>query len=81
MADDKNRELIRLCRGIFETRNLIGTDFDDVQVLKVDGRDFHQQPGGGGLHISFSVSWHALGKTGREAHEALGAFIPPDASE
>ena len=46
MADDKNRELIRLCRGIFETRNLIGTDFDDVQVLKVDGRDFHQQPGG-----------------------------------
>ena len=75
MTDAKNRELIRLCRGLFQTSTLIGTDFDDVQVTKVEGRNFPQQPGGEGLRISFSVSLHAFGKTGREAHDALDTLL------
>ena len=70
-----NRELMKLCRAIF-TRNLIGTDFDDVQVLEVTGRDFQQQPDGAGLNISFSVSAHAIGKLGQDAHDALGVLLP-----
>ena len=62
--------------GLF-THNLIGSDFDDVQVIPVSKRRFPQQPNGEGLHISFSVSWHAIGKAGQEAHEALDAFEPP----
>ena len=69
--------MMKLCRGLF-TNNLIGTDFDDVAVLPVANPDFIQHPGGGGLHISFSVSWHAIGKAGREANEALRDLIPEE---
>lgn len=51
--------------------NLIGTDFDDGQALEVSSRDFAQQPDGSGVHIAFSISWHALGKCDETAHEAL----------
>ena len=74
----KATHLTGLGRDLF-TSNVIGTDFDDVQVFKVTGRDFIQQPGGGGVHVSFSVSWHALGKMGAGGHEALEALLPePD---
>ena len=80
MADELTRKMAiqRLCEGIFETHNLIATDFDDVQVFEVVNRDFPQQPGGGGLHISFSISWHALGKTGQKAHDALEELLPQE---
>jgi len=26
------------------------------------------------VHFSFSMSWHSLGKTGKEAHDALAAL-------
>ncbi|MDE3256736.1 MAG: hypothetical protein OYM47_02755 [Gemmatimonadota bacterium] len=75
--DAKQRELIRFCRDLFNA-NVIAKDFDDVQVLPVAKRDFIQQPGGTGLHVTFSVSWHAIGKTGKDAHDALDAFTPKD---
>ena len=78
MTDDKftkRRAMMRLCRGIF-TSNLIGTDFDDVQVVPVTGQDFQQQHDGAGIRICFSVSWHAIGKIDQAAHDALDAFEP-----
>ena len=74
---DPTHALMKLCRDLF-TANLIESDFDDVQVLPVEKRSFLQQPGGKGLHISFSVSWHAIGKTGEDAHNALRTFQPPE---
>ena len=68
-------EFIKLCRDLF-TSNLIQCDFDDVQVFAVAGRDFPQQPGGTGVHVTFSVSYHAIGKTGAEAHDALTVLLP-----
>ena len=76
----KNHALLQLCRALF-TSNIIGTDFNDVQVIKVVKRNFPQQPDGAGLHISFSVSWHALGKTGEAGHEALGEFLPDEVAD
>lgn len=83
MANDKLEEhfekhdnLTKLCRDVFRTSNLIPSDFDDIQVFEVTGRDFPQQPGGGGVHVSFSVSWHAIGKTGKDAHDALEELLP-----
>ena len=73
---EKKRAIKKLCEGIFATSNLIGTDFDDMQVFEVVKRDFPQQPGGGGLHVSFSISWHAIGKTGKTAHDALDVLLP-----
>ena len=75
------RALLQLLRDIAETKNLTGTDFADVQVLEVINRDFLQQPGGGGYHVSFSVSGHAIGKTGKGAHDALKTLLPDDSGE
>ena len=75
---DKKRAIKKLCESIFATSNLIGTDFDDMQVFEVVKRDFPQQIGGGGLHISFSISWHAIGKTGELTHEALEVLLPAE---
>ena len=75
---DKTRSVMKLCRDLFGTTNLIASDFDDVQLFRVSGRDFPQQPGGTGLHITFSVSWHAIGKTGKDAHEALAELLPDE---
>ena len=74
----KHRALLKLCRDLFTTSNLLGADFDDVQVFEVTKRNFVQQPGGGGVHVSFSVSGHAIGKTGKDAHEALAVLLPGD---
>ena len=75
-ALDKKRAVIAFCRHLFATTNLTPTDFDDTQAFEVRGRDFHQQPGGTGLQITFSVSWHAIGKTGKGAHDALDVLFP-----
>ena len=73
----KTNAVMKLCRDLFNS-NVIGSDFDDVQAFRVEKRDFPQQPDGKGVHISFSVSWHALGKTGKVAHDALDVLLPSD---
>ena len=51
MSDNDARlALMKLCRGIFGTSNLIGTDFDDVRVFEVAGRNLPQQIDGNGHH-------------------------------
>ena len=78
---NRKESILQFCRGLFSTTNLIDTDFDDTQLFKVTGRHFPQQPGGRGLHVTFSVSWHAIGKTREEAHDALCALLPSDNEE
>lgn len=71
----RDAALISLCRGIFEKGNLLGADLDDVQVFEVTGRDFPQQPDGSGLHISFSISNHAL-PLSESTSAAIRALLP-----
>ena len=68
-----SRALLKFCRSLFETGNLIETDFEDVSVMKVE-RPFVQDEAG--LHVQFTVSWHAIGKTGKGAHDALEVLLP-----
>ena len=83
MANDleKKRAILKFCEGLFATRNLIGTDFDDVNVMQVKGRDFVQQPGGDGLHVTFSVSWHAIGKAHGIEDGVLDVLRPADGED
>ena len=60
----------QLCEAIFGLSNLIGTDFDDVKAFRVEGRDLHQS-GGSGIHICFTVSWHALEKLSQDLGDPL----------
>ena len=49
-----SRALLKFCRDLFKTSNLIGSDFKDVSVLQVE-RPFEQDKAG--LHVQFTVSW------------------------
>ena len=75
-----SRALLKFCRDLFKTSNLIGSDFKDVSVLQVE-RPFEQDKAG--LPVQFTVSWHAIGKTGKDAQDALDALLPkePDGDE
>ena len=74
----KTHAMMKLCRGLFNA-NVIGTDFDDVQVFEVMRRNFPQQIDvARGCTISFSVSAHAIEKTG-DAQTALDVLLPTDA--
>ena len=84
---DKNsagtyRTLSKFCRSLFETSNLIGTDFENISV---DGSGAAIRAGRKGACTSSSrVSWHAFGKTGKDAHDALDVLLskkPDPASE
>ena len=68
-----SRALLKFCRSLFETSNLIGTDFEDASVLKVE-RPFVQDEVG--LHVQFTVSLNALGKAGKDAQDALDVLLP-----
>ena len=70
---EASRALLKFCRSLFETSNLIGTDFKDASILEVK-RPFVQDEGG--LHVQFTVSWHAFGKAGKDAHDALDVLLP-----
>ena len=67
--------LLSFCRDLFDS-NLTGTDFEDVSVQRVKRKFLQGLPSG--LHIQFSVSWHAIGKTGKDAHDALDVLLPDD---
>lgn len=71
----RHGDVLAFCRELFNS-NITGTDIDDVQVFEIAGRRFPQQPGGVGVHVTFSVSWHMIGKTGRKCHDALGRLLP-----
>lgn len=71
----RHHALLTFCRELF-TSNIIGTDLDDVQAVEVTDRQFPQQPGGDGVRISFSVSWHMIGKTSGKCHHALERLLP-----
>ena len=71
----RHHALLTFCRELFSS-NIIGTDVDDVQAFEVTGRPFPQQPGGGGVHVAFSVSWHMIGKTSGKCHNALETLLP-----
>ncbi len=78
MTEDlkRKRAFIRFCKELFVINNISVADLDDLKVVEVNGRNFPQQPDGEGLHISFSVSWDAVGKTGASIN--LGDLIPED---
>ena len=70
---DQVTAMRKLCEAIFGRNNLIGTDFADVNVRRVD-REFEQDRAG--VRIQFTVSNHALGKLSvdesGEVYDALG---------
>lgn len=68
MSDSENwRALRTFAQGVFGKKNLIGTDFADIEVERID-RKFVQ--GTGGIRVSFSISYHALGKLSGEVQDA-----------
>ena len=72
---DRHDALLIFCRELF-TDIITELDIDDVQAFEVTGRRFPQQPDGGGVHVTFSVSWHMIGKTSGKCHHALEALLP-----
>ena len=66
LTGDAKRNAIKFCEGLFEVRNTIVNDFDNVQVTKVSG----------GLQVTFVAGWEAVGRTSEEAHKALGQLFP-----
>lgn len=74
--DDKGRTTMTRCGDLFGSgSNLIATDFDGVHALQVTKSDLPQEPGGGGIDLQLSVSWHALGKMGGAAHDTLDLLV------
>lgn len=79
------RAVATLCRGIFNTSNLVpGMDISDVSVMKVEGRPQpnQEQSSGRGVHVQFTIGWTPLGKAeiedGAEVYAALGLDDKPD---
>ena len=72
---EARRQLCKLLGSL--PSNLSATDLDDVSALHVMDRNFEQQPGGAGIHFSFSISHHALGKMGQAGHDALSLLVRP----
>lgn len=70
----QHHAVLTFCRHLFNS-NIVGTDLDDVQVFPVTKRRFEQQPGGGGVHITFSVSWHMVGKADPKCETALRQLL------
>ena len=71
---DRTQAVRILCSRIFGRNNLISSDFEDVDVWKVE-REYTQTSSGGVL-VQFSISLHALGKImDEEAHDALVALM------
>ena len=60
-----------------QLRNLSGADFADVSMADVGGHDFPRQPFGNGVRVTFSVSWHAVGRIDKLARHALVKSLSP----
>ncbi len=72
---ERSAQFIKFCRGLFKTSNLIGLDFEDINVMKVE-RTFEQDDRG--VHVQFSVSRHLIGKANEETSEALELLLQDD---
>lgn len=70
----QHRAFMKFCGVLFERSNLIGTDFQDIVVNKIES-EFEQDRAG--LRIEFSVSHHAIGKRlNEEMSEAYNVMLP-----
>ncbi|MYE62395.1 MAG: hypothetical protein F4X29_03690 [Rhodothermaceae bacterium] len=72
---ERKAQIIDFCRELFKTSNLIYSDFEDVNVIKVK-RKFSQDRGG--VHVQFSVSWHLIGKANPKTQETIHLLLPDD---
>ena len=66
MTDEEKRNAIKFCEGLFETRNLLASDFDNVQVTRVSG----------GVQVTFIAGREAVARASEKAQKALGQLVP-----
>ena len=72
---EKRKALKKFCESLFATKNLIGTDIEDVSAVRVE-REFEQDSAG--VRIQFTLSNHFIGKMDIEAHKALTVLLDED---
>ena len=75
MADmNDKRALIAFCREMLGTRNVIGTNLEDVEAEAVE-REFVQDRSG--VRVQFRVSNHFLGKvTNKDLSGSMRVMLP-----
>ena len=73
---EQKHAFMKFCEVLFARSNLMGTDFQDVVVNRIDAKFVQDQ---GGLRIEFSVSNHAVGKRlDEKMSEAFDAMFATD---
>ena len=70
---DPRANLIVFLRWLAGIKNMIPSDIQDVRVARIDN-DFPQS---GGIHVSFTTSWHVLGKMSG-GHVQLEKLLGPE---
>ena len=65
MTDEEKRNAIKFCKGLFETGNLLASDFDNVQVNRVSG----------GVQVTFIAGPEAVARASEKAQKALGQLV------
>ena len=71
---DPSANLIVFLRWLADIKNMIPSDIQDVRVASVDD-EFPQ--GRGGIRVSFTTSWHVLGKMSG-GHAQLEKLLGPE---
>lgn len=72
---ERNKQLVRFCRELFDTSNLIYSDFDDVSIKNIK-RPFIQC--NEGVLVQFSVSYNLIGKANNKVSESLHILLRED---
>ena len=74
LNSEQKRAFHKFCEILFARSNLIGTDFKDIVINRIESK-FEQDRAG--LRIEFSVSNHAIGKRlDKEMTEAYEVMFP-----
>ena len=75
MTDEEERNAFeekliafKFCKGLFETSNLLSSDFDNIQVTRVSG----------GVQVTFIAAPGAVVRASEEVKNALGQLVPDD---
>ena len=68
MTDEEKRIAFKFCKGLFETSNLLSSDFDNIQVTRVSG----------GVQVIFIAGREAVARASEVAQNALGQLCPED---